>query len=144
MCRVLWLGCRPGRRCSVTTTTTQLLQAKHLLARTEPARRSAIAAPGFDPHDGSGVILPSKHQPRSRGEAHHGAELVVTRVEMPEHAGQARFLGSPSVRVDGRDVEPGADARTDFAMKCRLYRNDEGQSGVPPRAWIAGALHAAR
>ena len=75
---------------------------------------------------------------------HHGAELVVIRVETPEHAGQARFLGSPSVRVDGRDVEPGADARTDFGMKCRLYRNDEGQSGVPPREWIARALDAAR
>ncbi len=74
----------------------------------------------------------------------HGAELVVTRVETPEHAEQARFLGSPSVQVDGRDIEPGADARADFGMKCRLYRTEEGQSGVPPREWIARALAAAR
>ncbi len=27
-----------------------------------------------------------------------------------------RFLGSPTVRVDGRDIEPGAAARQDFGL----------------------------
>ncbi|MDQ3678919.1 MAG: hypothetical protein M3401_19325 [Actinomycetota bacterium] len=72
----------------------------------------------------------------------HAAELVQSRVETPEHAQQARFLGSPSVRVDGRDVEPGAHTRTDYGIKCRLYRSPSGQSGLPPTAWIEQALRS--
>jgi hypothetical protein len=50
-----------------------------------------------------------------------GAELTLRAVETDDAAQAERFLGSPTVRVDGRDVEPGADARTDFGLKCRLY-----------------------
>lgn len=75
--------------------------------------------------------------------AEHGAELEHLRVETPQHAEEARFLGSPSVRVDGRDVEPGADGRTDYGLKCRLYRSPAGQSGRPPREWIEQALSEA-
>jgi hypothetical protein len=39
------------------------------------------------------------------------AEMVPHRVETDEEARRLRFLGSPTVRVDGRDVEPGADVR---------------------------------
>lgn len=74
--------------------------------------------------------------------AAHDAELVQSRVETAEHAEEARFLGSPSVRVDGRDVEPGAETRTDFGLKCRIYRSPAGQSALPPQAWIAEALQA--
>lgn len=70
----------------------------------------------------------------------HGAELVQSRVESAEHAQAARFLGSPSVRVDGRDVEPGAHTRTDYGIKCRLYRSPSGQSCLPSTAWIEQAL----
>jgi hypothetical protein len=70
----------------------------------------------------------------------HGAELKQVCVETPDLAEDARFLGSPSVRVDGRDVEPGADSRTDYGLKCRLYRSSAGQSGSPPREWIEQAL----
>jgi hypothetical protein len=49
------------------------------------------------------------------------------------------------VRVDGRDVEPGADARGDYGLKCRLYRDASGgQSRVPSDALIRAALSDAR
>lgn len=72
-----------------------------------------------------------------------GAELRVRAVETPEAADAERFLGSPTLRVDGADVEPGAEAREDFGLKCRIYRSGEGQSGVPPEAWIRDALRRA-
>jgi hypothetical protein len=76
--------------------------------------------------------------------AGHGAELAQRRIETLAEAEEARFLGSPSVRIDGVDVEPGAGERTDFGLKCRLYRSSDGQSGLPPQAWIERALcHAA-
>jgi len=55
-------------------------------------------------------------------------------------AQRERFLGSPTLRVDGRDVEPGAELRTDFGLKCRLYRTPEGFAGTPPDAWVLEAL----
>jgi hypothetical protein len=73
----------------------------------------------------------------------HGAELEERHIETLEQAEHARFLGSPSVRINGVDVEPGAEERADFGLKCRLYRSPDGQSGLPPRKWIERALREA-
>lgn len=72
--------------------------------------------------------------------ADHGIEVELQRVETVEDAERTRFLGSPSVRVDGVDIEPGAQERTDFGLKCRLYRSEAGHSGLPPQEWIKRAL----
>jgi hypothetical protein len=72
--------------------------------------------------------------------AEHGVQLTQRRIDSAADAEQARFLGSPSVRVNGVDVEPGAHQRTDFGLKCRLYRSPGGQSGLPPQQWIKRAL----
>ena len=63
-------------------------------------------------------------------------------VEVPDAdaARTMRFLGSPSVRVDGRDVEPGAEDRTDYVLACRVYRGERGFSGRPDERWIREAL----
>lgn len=68
------------------------------------------------------------------------AEIELRCVDSVEQAEQERFLGSPSVRVDGRDVEPGAEDRDDFGLKCRLYRSENGLAGVPPEEWVLAAL----
>ena len=68
-------------------------------------------------------------------------QILVRAVETVEAADELRFLGSPTVRVNGEDVDPSAGTRTDFGLKCRLYRSEEGQSGVPPEEWIRAALH---
>jgi hypothetical protein len=64
------------------------------------------------------------------------AEIREVEVSSEEEAERLRFLGSPSVRVDGSDIEPGADDRNDFALSCRLY----GASGLPPRELLTSAL----
>ena len=63
-----------------------------------------------------------------RGLAGH---LELVRIASIEEAEARRFLGSPTLRVDDRDVESGADERWDFGMKCRLYASEEGLR--PPR-----------
>ncbi|CAA9491620.1 MAG: hypothetical protein AVDCRST_MAG65-2052 [uncultured Solirubrobacteraceae bacterium] len=78
---------------------------------------------------------------RLAGEA--GAELRARRIETLEAAEAERFLGSPTLRINGVDVEPGAAARDDFGLKCRIYRSAEGQAGVPPERWIREALDRA-
>ena len=71
-----------------------------------------------------------------------GARLELRAVETSGAAERERFLGSPTVRVDGRDVDPGAAARSDYGLKCRLYRYDDTQSPTPPAEWIRAALSA--
>lgn len=67
---------------------------------------------------------------------------AVELVEVPNDAAaqRRRFLGSPTLRVDGRDVEPGAELRTDFGLKCRLYRTEDGFAGRPQDEWVLEAL----
>ena len=76
------------------------------------------------------------------GAAHIPIELV--RVADAETARRARFLGSPSVRVDGEDIEPGAGERTDFGLKCRLFATPDGLRGMPADEWVLRALERAR
>ena len=71
-----------------------------------------------------------------------GVEPEIELVEVPdaESAAHHRFLGSPTVRVDGRDVEPGAEERRDFAFSCRVYR---GVAEQPHESWVHDALFEA-
>ena len=73
-----------------------------------------------------------------------GADIELRRIETLDHAENQRFLGSPTVRVDGADIEPAAADRTDFGLKCRLYRSEDGASGLPPEQWLRHAIESAR
>ncbi len=67
------------------------------------------------------------------------AEIHEIEIRSPEHAEELRFLGSPSLRVNGSDIEPGADDRNEFALSCRIY----GTSGLPARELLVAALREA-
>jgi hypothetical protein len=70
-------------------------------------------------------------------------EVRLTQVPDAEAARRQRFLGSPTVRVNGRDVEPGAEQRTDYVYACRVYRTESGFSGQPDERWLREAIAAA-
>jgi hypothetical protein len=72
-----------------------------------------------------------------------GEEIELRRVETPEEAERERFLGSPTVRIDGEDVDPSAKDRDDFGLECRLYRTEEGLVRTPPESWIRAKLDRA-
>ena len=59
----------------------------------------------------------------------------------PGVAAELRFPGSPTIRVDGRDIAPGFEDPCDWTPRCRVYLTPDGLRGVPPRAWIVAALH---
>lgn len=67
-------------------------------------------------------------------------EIALRNVPDDTAAQRERFLGSPTVRVDGRDVEPGAEDRDDYGLKCRLYHTEAGLRGAPLDEWILDAL----
>jgi len=67
-------------------------------------------------------------------------EVELRRIDSAEAAERERFLGSPTLRIDGHDVDPAAAERTDYGLECRLYATEEGLCGTPPDAWIRDAL----
>lgn len=44
------------------------------------------------------------------------AEVSETLIETKEIAKELRFLGSPTFRVDGHDIEPGTGVRQDYGL----------------------------
>jgi hypothetical protein len=71
------------------------------------------------------------------------AELRTNLIADQAAAERARLPGSPTIRVDGRDVEPRADPAASYTLACRLYRHEHGLSGRPAEHWIRDALWAA-
>jgi len=68
------------------------------------------------------------------------ARVESVLVKDAEDAERLRFLGSPTVHVNGVDTEPEARTRTDYAFGCRMY----GSTGIPSRALLQAALRDRR
>lgn len=58
-------------------------------------------------------------------------------------ANELRFLGSPTIRVNGRDVLEEAKEQDSFGLSCRLY-NGSKQTRLPPAELIHQAVMDAR
>jgi hypothetical protein len=68
------------------------------------------------------------------------AEVELREVRSDEEAEALGFPGSPTIRVDGRDVDP-AGAFSPPALACRIYHLPDGRvSPVPSREQLEEAL----
>jgi hypothetical protein len=66
-------------------------------------------------------------------------EVEVVKVETEEQARELRFVGSPTIRVDGQDIDPPRDSP--YALTCRAYRlEDDRISPIPSKDMIRRAL----
>lgn len=72
------------------------------------------------------------------------AKLSVVVVEDAEAAKRLQFIGSPSVRVDGEEIEVPARERTAYGMMCRTYDRGSARAGTPPLEMIRTAIRRAR
>jgi hypothetical protein len=69
--------------------------------------------------------------------------VAVREVFTEADAERERFVGSPTIRIDGRDVQP-ANEETP-GLTCRVYHRRDGRiSPTPDPADLREALHAAR
>lgn len=69
--------------------------------------------------------------------------VAVREVFTDEQAAAERFVGSPTIRVDGRDVAPVPDDEPS-ALACRVYHRRDGRiSPVPDPLDVRDALCAA-
>jgi hypothetical protein len=66
------------------------------------------------------------------------AEIEV--VDVDSDAEEYRVLGSPTVFVDGRDVDPLPSVNAEYGIEDRIYRTDRGPCGWPDAEWIREAL----
>lgn len=70
------------------------------------------------------------------------AALEEIEVPTDDAAGALAFIGSPTVRVDGRDVQPPGDEPV--GLTCRVYRLRDGRvSPTPDPADLEAALRSA-
>lgn len=70
------------------------------------------------------------------------ANVQMVEVNDPATAQARRFFGSPTVQVNGVDIEPARRTDTYYAVACRVYQTPEGSSGVPPIEMIRCALRS--
>jgi hypothetical protein len=87
----------------------------------------------------------------SRGMALAVVERVVAETGVPARieivdmttelqAQRYHFLGSPTVRIDGRDVDPRRNTTGGYTLADRVYRTENGLSGWPDERWVRHAL----
>jgi hypothetical protein len=67
------------------------------------------------------------------------ADVELVAVNSSEEAQRLRFPGSPTIRVDGRDLFP-APEREDWRLGCRVYTTPEGLRGSPAAEMLGEAL----
>jgi hypothetical protein len=65
-------------------------------------------------------------------------QVLVRDTEM---ALSLKFPGSPTIRVNGQDVEPQIERATSFGLMCRLYSDG---SGAPSPESLRAAIEKAR
>jgi hypothetical protein len=67
------------------------------------------------------------------------AEVELVAVNSDVEARRLRFPGSPTIRVDGRDLFPTPE-REDWRLVCRVYATTEGLMGSPTAQMLKAAL----
>jgi hypothetical protein len=68
--------------------------------------------------------------------------IALREVDTHEQALRERFVGSPTIRIDGVDVQPPGDEP--FGLACRVYHRRDGRiSPTPDPADLRDALRAA-
>ena len=73
--------------------------------------------------------------------AGHDVEVSYERIESVEEAERLRFVGSPTLLLDGQD--PFAEGTEgSFGLSCRIYRTPEGPAGSPTTEQLREVLAA--
>jgi len=69
-----------------------------------------------------------------------GTPIIEIDASDPAVAATRRFPGPPTIRINGRDVDPRYEDISDYSLRYRMFWTDSGLSGTPARVWIRDAL----
>jgi hypothetical protein len=72
----------------------------------------------------------------------NGLSEAVSEIEVHdfEQAGVLAFPGSPTIRVDGKDLEAAMPEQNQYGLSCRTYIVDQKRQGFPSRNMIRDAI----
>ena len=71
------------------------------------------------------------------------ADVEVVKIESEEQGQELRFVGSPTILVNGRDIDP-PPPDSHYGLTCRAYRLEDGRiSPLPSQGMIRRAIDAA-
>lgn len=71
------------------------------------------------------------------------ADIAVTEVTTDEQALDLEFAGSPTIRIENRDIDPILE-QPNYALTCRTYHLEDGRiSPLPSEAMIRRAVESA-
>jgi hypothetical protein len=71
--------------------------------------------------------------------------IVIRELSTDADAEHERFIGSPTVRIDGADIDPASAAGQPVALACRVYRRRDGRfAPTPDPADLRDALARAK
>lgn len=66
-------------------------------------------------------------------------------IENEAEAKAEHFTGSPTIRVNGRDVDPATSDELPARLTCRLYFREDGRpSAIPTESMIRNAIAQAK
>lgn len=71
------------------------------------------------------------------------AEIEMVKVPDLETGEKTKFAGSPTIRVNGKDIDPSYEDTGDYTPRCRVYFTSEGFKGLPEKGWIVDAVREA-
>lgn len=71
------------------------------------------------------------------------AEITFILIENNEDARRLHFLGSPTVRVNGMDIEKDLRFTKDYDVRSRIYYAEGNKFGYPPKSMIKDAIKKA-
>jgi hypothetical protein len=72
------------------------------------------------------------------------ARIEVIRVDTKQEAQQLRFPGSPTIQINGRDIDP-PPPDAPYGLYCRAYRREDGRiTPLPTHEMIRRVLRAHR
>ena len=67
------------------------------------------------------------------------ADIEVIRIDTQEQAEQYRFVGSPTIRIDGREIQP--QPHLPYRLTCRTFLHEDGRlSPLPSLMTLRAAL----
>lgn len=71
-------------------------------------------------------------------------DIEIVKVETDEQAQRLRFIGSPTILINGQDIDP-PPPDSSYALTCRAYRLEDGRiSPLPSVGMIRSTLRAAQ
>jgi len=74
-----------------------------------------------------------------------GVDAPINKINVPdlETGEKTHFPGSPTIRINGLDIDPTYEDTGDYTPRCRVYFTSDGFKGLPEKAWIEDAVREA-